>query len=162
RRVPSLKAGRSTRSSGGYPISANSPQTSRAQSQAGRGTRIFFRLPATSPAGGLIFAGARGRGSGKGEGELRGEDAPARRQHHLIVNPPVGFLHAVTEPDRRRPAHLPLDLRVVAAASADAFRRTQVVAPLEFHAGDALDDVEQLIDGHELVAADVERLANRA
>src|SRR5690606_24789265 len=38
----------------------------------------------------------------------------------------------------------------------------QVVAPPELHAGDLLDDVDELVDGDQLAAADVERLVHVA
>src|SRR3954468_10514200 len=84
------------------------------------------------------------------------------RRGHLLVDPAVGLFHAVPEADRRRPSELFLDERVLAAAPAHAFWRAQVVTPLQFHAGDLFDDVDQLVDRDELVAADVNRFADLA
>src|SRR5689334_15345452 len=52
-----------------------------------------------------------------------------RRLRDLVVDPPVGLLHAVLEPDRWLPVKQALDQNVVRVATAHAFRRSEVVAP---------------------------------
>src|SRR5262249_56285271 len=54
------------------------------------------------------------------------------------------------------------DERVVAVGPADALGGVGAVLPLELHAGDALDDVDEVVDGDELIAADVDRIAHVA
>src|SRR6185295_459127 len=60
--------------------------------------------------------------------------------------------------DGRRPVHQLLDQRVVAVAAAHALGRIELVAALQLHAGDLLDDVDQPVDADQLVRADVQRL----
>src|SRR6188472_4474955 len=76
---------------------------------------------------------------------------------HLTPYPLVGLSHAVLETDGRRPAKALLDQAVVAVATAYTFGCVQLVSARQRHAGNALDDVDQLIDGYQLVAADVQR-----
>jgi hypothetical protein len=54
-----------------------------------------------------------------------------------------------------RPAGISRFRRIV-----HAFRRAQVVVPLHLNAGDFLRNVDELIDAHELAAAEVDRLEN--
>src|SRR5262249_11489399 len=54
--------------------------------------------------------------------------------------------------------HQLLDQRIVAVAAAYALGRVELVLPLEFHAGDLLDDVDKPVDAHQLVGADIQRL----
>ena len=75
---------------------------------------------------------------------------------HLVVDPSVGLLHAVAEPGRGFPTEHFLDERVVGVAAVHALRGLQVVGALELDAGDVLDDVDELVDGDELAAADVD------
>ncbi len=66
----------------------------------------------------------------------------------LIVDPAVGFLHAVAQPRARLPAKHLLDERVVGVASVHAFRRIELVVVLEFDARDFLQDIGELVDAH--------------
>src|SRR5882762_8006674 len=160
RLVASMTAGRSTRSSGGYPMSTSSEHTRRSQGHASRASRMRARLPAMSPTVGLSCASPMRR-----ESVIRPSDEHAAAgvgNDHLVVNPPVGLLETVAQRDRRRPSELLLDQRVVAAAAAHTLGRVEIVPAPELRAGDAFDDVDELIDRHELVAADVDRIADVA
>src|SRR6266508_6835882 len=77
---------------------------------------------------------------------------------NLVVNPGVSFLQPVPQPRAWLPAEMFFDQRVVAVASVDALGRFQIVTPLEFDPRDALDDVHELIDAHQFVAPQVQRL----
>src|SRR5262249_41817653 len=74
----------------------------------------------------------------------------------LVVDPSIGLLHALHERNRGSPTELLLDHRIVAAAPADSFRRVEIEATLQPHSGNPLDDVDQLVDADELIAADVD------
>src|SRR6266487_3050468 len=84
------------------------------------------------------------------------------RAPDLVVNPTVGFFQAVPQPDAWRPAQTLFDERVVAVATVHALGRFQVIIALQLHAGDPLDEIHQLIDGDQFVAAQVERFDNLA
>src|SRR5205823_4939879 len=86
----------------------------------------------------------------------------AGRHRHLLVNPAVGLLHAVPQADGRRPAELLINKCIVAAAAANAFGRVHLVAPLDPDPSDVLHHVDQLINRDQLVAADVDWLADVA
>src|SRR5579872_2220837 len=72
----------------------------------------------------------------------------------LRADPRVGPREAVAQGRRRLPAEQRPDQRVVAVAAADAFRRREIVAALERHAGDAFDDRDEAVDGDHLAAAE--------
>src|SRR5262249_6000947 len=97
-----------------------------------------------------------------GHGAREGVDHRAAARSHLVVDPLVGLLHAGLETDGGPPAQQLLDQRIVAVAPAHALGRIELVAALEPDTGDLLDDVDQPVDAHQLVAADVERLDNVA
>ena len=80
----------------------------------------------------------------------------------LVVNPGVGFFQAVPKAYTRLPAQILFDQRVVAVAAVDTFRSFEVVRALELDSSDAFYDVDQAIDGDDLVAAEVERFKNVA
>src|SRR5262245_13773136 len=90
------------------------------------------------------------------------EDATPRLGRHLLVDPRVGFPHPRFECDRRRPAEALPNQCVVAVAATHTLRCVELVAAYQSHAGDRFDDVHQLVDGHELLAADVQRLGDIA
>src|SRR5438094_7383577 len=81
---------------------------------------------------------------------------------HLGVNPAIGLFHSCAQGDRWRPAEALLDERVVAVAAADALGRVQLVPALQAYAGDFLDDIDELVDGDQLVASEVQRLRHVA
>src|SRR5262245_40990534 len=74
----------------------------------------------------------------------------------LVVDPSIGLPHAVHQRNRGGPTELLPDERIVAATTAHSSRSVEIVATLQPDSGDALDDVDQLIDADELVAADVD------
>src|SRR5439155_8515684 len=80
----------------------------------------------------------------------------------LVVDPSVRLLHTVAKLYRRCPTELLSNECVVAAAAAHSLGRRQVVPSRETDAGDFFDDVDQLVDGDELVTADVDGLADVA
>jgi hypothetical protein len=82
----------------------------------------------------------------------------ALARDHLVVDPPVGLLHADPQLGVRLPAEHALDQCVVGVAAIDPLRRVQLVGPLQLDPGDLLHDVHQLVDGHQLAAPDVDRL----
>ena len=86
----------------------------------------------------------------------------ARDAGQLVVDPGVRLLEPGGERRARLPAESLADERVVGVAAAHALGRIEVVAPLEPHAGDLLDDVDELVDRHELGGAEVDRLVDVA
>src|SRR3954452_23145509 len=90
----------------------------------------------------------------------RRECAPgdARGCRELVVDPRVRPLHALRERGARLPVEPLLDARVVGVPTADALRRIEVVAAVQPNPGDLLDDVDQLVDRHELGGAEVDRV----
>src|SRR4030095_15180920 len=90
------------------------------------------------------------------------EHAMARFGFHLLEDPVVGVPHAVLEPYRRCPPKLLSDARVVAVAAAHALRRVELVSARQLQTGDVFNEVDQLIDGDELLAPDVERFGDSA
>src|SRR5437879_13444659 len=81
---------------------------------------------------------------------------------HLVFDPGVGQGEAFSQTDGRRPVEFFLNERVVAVAAVDAFGGAEIVAALEFDAGDLFDDVDELVDGDEFVGAELERLGDFA
>jgi len=85
----------------------------------------------------------------------------ACRLGHLLVNPAVGFLHAVAQPRVRFPAEIFFDQRIIAVTAVDTFGRRKIVAPFQFNLGDVFHDVDELIDRDEftrLATGDKDRL----
>src|SRR5258706_1102206 len=78
---------------------------------------------------------------------------------HFAKDPVVGFLHPGAQWRRGGPAEPRRYEGVVAVAATHALGRAQVVFPLEPDAGDVLDDIDELVDRHQLAAAQVQRLA---
>src|SRR5690606_7530995 len=113
--------------------------------------RVFTRSP----------SGRSGRPPPRDRSRRR-SSAPRQSRGHLVVHPGVGGRKAVLEADRGRPAQTLANQRVVAVASPHPLRSVELVPALQLHAGDALDDLDELVDGDELIAADVERLADVA
>ena len=81
---------------------------------------------------------------------------------HLVMDPCVHFLHAVTEPGGRFPAQNLSDFGVVAAAAPDAHGRPGFVDSPNTDTGDLLDDLHQLVDGNQFGASDVYRVCHAA
>src|SRR2546421_2852776 len=75
------------------------------------------------------------------------------RAGHLIVDPAIGALQTITQTRRRFPVKNFPNQCVVAVASVYAFRRGEIVTPLEFQPRDVFHQIDQLIDRNELVAA---------
>src|SRR5712671_2330096 len=78
--------------------------------------------------------------------------------NHLIMNPAVGALQAVAQAGGRFPLVNLLNEAVVAVAAVHAFWRGEIVAALQFHPGDALDDVDELIDTHQFATTKIQRI----
>src|SRR5947209_15022269 len=102
-----------------------------------------------------------------GKGRLSGALKRKRRlvhgaACHLLVNPAVRLLEAVLERDRRLPPELFPDQRVVAVPPAHPLRRREDVLTLELDPCDALDDVDEAVDGHELRRPEIDRLRELA
>src|SRR5437763_6043777 len=81
---------------------------------------------------------------------------------HLIFYPGVSQGEAFAQTDGRRPVEFFLNQGVVAVAAVDAFGGAEIVVALQLDAGDLFDDVDGLVDGDELVGAEVERLVDVA
>jgi len=79
---------------------------------------------------------------------------------HLLLNPLGGHLHPVPQRRRRLPAQLVQDHRVVRVAAVDALRLRQVVLPIQIHLDRFLDHVDQPVDRHQLVGAEINRLGD--
>src|SRR6185312_16193319 len=77
---------------------------------------------------------------------------------HLVVDPAVGLLETFSQADRRLPPEQLEDTRVVRIPPAHTLRGVQLVFPLQFEARDLLDDGDELVDGDELGAAEIDRL----
>src|SRR5438093_3169458 len=82
----------------------------------------------------------------------------ASRILHSIVDPSVSPLEPFLERYIGFPTEPLPDQSVVAVPPPNALRRTRVVAALKLDSGYVLHDPDQLVDGHELGAADIERL----
>lgn len=82
--------------------------------------------------------------------------------NHLAVNPTVGFLDPHLELRVRFPSKNRLDQRVVRVPAVAPLGRVQLLGSLELDAGDLLDDVNQLVDRHQLARCDVDRLCEVA
>src|SRR6266576_594508 len=80
------------------------------------------------------------------------------RSRHLIVDPCVCFFEAVSQADTWLPTEVFADERVITVASIDAFGSVEIVTPFQFYARDVLDDIDQLVDGNEFAAPEVDRL----
>src|ERR1700722_10620189 len=81
---------------------------------------------------------------------------------HFAEDPFIGFLETVAETDRWSPSEIFLYEGIVTVTAVDALGGFQVVTALELDAGDALDDVHQLVDGNEFAAAEVDGFKNVA
>ena len=81
---------------------------------------------------------------------------------HLIINPGVGFFHAIAQPRVRLPSQIFLDQRIVAVAAVDTLWRLQIIGALELNTGNVLDDIDQPVDGDNLTAAQIERFEDIA
>src|SRR5215218_4766348 len=91
-------------------------------------------------------------------------DGPTRAFgcRQLVVDPGERLLQANCERRAGLPAEALEYQRVVRIPAADALRSVEVVAPLQLHARDVLDDVDELVDRDELGRAEVDRLADVA
>jgi len=79
-----------------------------------------------------------------------------------VFDPGVGFGEAFAKLDRRCPVEFLLDEGVVAVAAVDALGSAEVVVALELDARDVFGYVDKLVDGDELVGAEVEGLVDLA
>src|SRR5215213_3248271 len=95
--------------------------------------------------------------SGRCDGSTR-----ALGRCQLVVDPGERLLQADCERRGGLPAEALEDERVVRIPAANAFRRVEVVAPLQLYPRDVLDDVDELVDRDELGRAEVDRVANVA
>src|SRR5436309_3431163 len=78
------------------------------------------------------------------------------------MDPPVRPFHTVIEPDRRLPIQLAPNERIVAIPAPDAFRRIEQVLAPEPDLPDVLRDIHKLVDGDQLVAAEIDRIDDTA
>ena len=76
----------------------------------------------------------------------------------LVVDPAIGFFHADAELGVGLPVHELFDEGVVAVAAVDALGGLEIVGAFELDAGDVFDDVDELVDGDQFVAAEVDGL----
>src|SRR5260370_31916511 len=76
-----------------------------------------------------------------------------------LCNPSVCWRTTLPQSYLRLPAQDRAQPRVIAVPSADPLRTRQIMAVLYRLAGDLSHDVDQLIDGHQLVRAEIERQA---
>src|SRR4051812_7656955 len=81
---------------------------------------------------------------------------------HLVVDPGIGAFHSALEARAGCPSEAASNERVVAAAAVHALRRGEVVPTFHPDACEALDEVDQLVDGHGLVTPDVDGLGDVA
>src|SRR5262245_43445972 len=75
----------------------------------------------------------------------------------LVINPGVGFFQAFAQAYRRGPADFTPDLGVIGIAATHALRSVQLVAAFQLYAGDVFQNGNHLVDGHQLVAAQIQR-----
>ena len=69
-------------------------------------------------------------------------------RHVLVVDPPVGLLHAHPERRVRFPSEIFLDQRIVAVPAVHSLWGAQIVFSLQLNSRNRFRDVHQLIDGH--------------
>ena len=74
----------------------------------------------------------------------------------LISDPVVGDREAFLQGDAGRPAQFSLDQGVVAVATSHALWGTEVVLAVQLDAGEPLGQIDQLVDGHQFVAAEIQ------
>ena len=74
----------------------------------------------------------------------------------MLVDPGVGFGHAVTEFDGWFPSKVLINEGIIAVATGDPFGSVEIIFSLQFNAGDVFHDIDQLVDGDEFAAAEVE------
>ena len=84
----------------------------------------------------------------------------AAGRRHRAGDPVIGCAQTVGQRGRRRPSEAFPYERVVAVASPHPFRGIEVIAAFQPDAGNSFDEVDQLINRHELVAADIPRFAH--
>src|SRR5437899_10156969 len=84
------------------------------------------------------------------------------RPHELVVNPGVGALEAVFETRRWLPTQRRADPGVVGITAVHAPGCSEVVASSQGDAGDLLDNAHELIDGHQLAGAEIDRIEDLA
>ena len=72
------------------------------------------------------------------------------------MDPAVGPLESGLERELRLPAEQVGDHRVVGVAAAHALRRREVVVSSDLDPGDLGDDVDELVDRHQLRRAEIE------
>ena len=69
---------------------------------------------------------------------------------HFFLNPLVRFFKAISEPDRWLPAQVLENSGIVTVAPVHALRRIHLVAAFQLYTGDILNNVDKLINRHEL------------
>src|SRR5271155_829410 len=82
--------------------------------------------------------------------------------HHLAFDPFIGLVHAVFQANRRLPAEILEDLRVVAVATIHALGSVELILPFQRYARNLFHHIYNLIDGDEFTAAKIDRLMNVA
>src|SRR5262245_47296364 len=87
-----------------------------------------------------------------------GESSLTCLSSHLLVDPVVRLSQSVFQTYAGRPAKPFANQAIVTATPANTLRRVERVAPRQREPGDALHDVYELVDGHHLIAADIQRL----
>src|SRR5262245_58381121 len=123
---------------------------------AGSGTKTWLRT--RSVFGRLVMAEKKRGDAGVAPTGLHLNLLRLRLARHLVVDPAVGLFQTVAELRIRLPAEDLVDQRVVAVAAGDALGGVEIVVALELHAGDRLGHIDELVDGHALGAAEVDRL----
>src|SRR3981081_718339 len=76
------------------------------------------------------------------------------------MNPGVSLFQTILQPYARFPTQKLFDQSIIAIPSVDSLWRLEVVTPLELDPRDALDDVNQAVNSHQFIAAQVQRFQN--
>src|ERR1043166_6138807 len=110
----------------------------------------------------LIWGGSPGVREPSMHAFRRRASRPITRAPDLVLDPTVGLVQSIAEPDAGGPTKIFLDKRVVAVATVHALGGLEIVMALELDPGDLLPDVHQLIDRNQFVAAEVDWFENLA
>src|SRR5690348_2776015 len=82
------------------------------------------------------------------------------RLEKLIVDPAIRALEPDRERDRRLPAQIATNEGVVAVPAAHALRSVQAISAPQRHPCNLLHEINQVVDGHQLTAAEIDGLPN--
>src|SRR5215813_4819242 len=96
------------------------------------------------------------------QGAVRGSLHLIRRTANLIEYPTISLLDTVLEPYRRFPIQVLTNQRVVRIPATHALWSVQIVTASHFYTGNALYNVDELIDGDKFRRTEINRFDNIA